>query len=259
MHQHATHGPEGTPLTSTAEPDVPGIDRHHLLVIGAGPGLGAAIARRFAHGRYRVTLLARDLGRLAELARELRASGAAVDTVAADASDPAGFQAAVSTVYAAAGAPGLMVYNAVLAGSDTLLDSDISHLQRAYNVDVVSAIVAARVAAEAMRAAGGGTILFTGGGFADRPVASLATVSLGKAALRSAATMLGDGLAPGAVRVASLTVAGVIAEGTPFSPARIADAYWTIAQSDGNWQSEFRFDGTATAAPARPARPSTRH
>jgi len=89
-----------------------------------------------------------------------------------------------------------------------------------------------------------GTIFFTGGGFADRPVASMATVSLGKAALRSAATMLGDELAPRAVHVASITVAGIIAEDTPFSPARIADAYWTLAQSEGSWQSEFRFDGT---------------
>jgi short-subunit dehydrogenase len=231
-------------LTSTAQPDVPGVDPRHLLVVGAGPGLGAAIARRFAHGRYHVTLLARDLRRLTDLARDLRTTGATADTVTADASDPEGLQTALRSVYAAGSAPGLLVYNAVLAAPDTLLDSDISHLQRAYNVNVVSAIVAARVAAEAMAAAGGGTILFTGGGFADRPVAKLATVSLGKAALRSAATMLGDELASRAVRVASITVAGIIAEDTAFSPARIADAFWAIARSDGSWQSEFRFDGT---------------
>ena len=214
-------------MTSTAQPDVPGIDRHHLLVVGA-----------------------RDIRRLTDLARDLHTTGAIVDTVAADASDPEGFQAALSSVYAAGSAPGLMVYNAVLAAPDTLLESDISHLQRAYNVDVVSAIVAAQVAAEAMRTAGGGTILFTGGGFADRPVASMATVSLGKGALRSAATMLGDELASRAVRVASITVAGIIAEDTPFSPARIADAYWTIARPDGSWQSEFRFHQQGTS-PAR--------
>ncbi|MGD0928606.1 MAG: SDR family NAD(P)-dependent oxidoreductase [Streptosporangiaceae bacterium] len=231
-------------MTSTAQPDVPSIDRQHLLVIGAGPGLGAAIARRFAKGGYRVTLLARDVRRLNDLARDLHTTGAIVGTVAADASDPENFRATLGSVYAASGAPGLMVYNAVLPAPDTLLESDIAHLQQAYDVDVISAIVAARVAAQAMRTAGGGTILFTGGGFADRPVPSMATVSLGKAALRSAATMLGDELAPHAVRVASITVAGVIAEDTPFSPARIADAYWRIARSEGTWQTEFRFEGT---------------
>lgn len=230
-------------LTSTARPDAPGIDRHHLLVIGAGPGLGAAIARRFAQGGYRVTLLARDVRRLKDLASELQTTGAIVGTIAADASDPEEFQATLGAVYAKSKAPGLMVYNAVLSAPDTLLESDITHLQRAYDVDVISAIVAAKVAARAMRAAGGGTILFTGGGFADRPVASMATVSLGKAALRSAATMLGKELAPHAVRVASITVAGTIGEDTPFSPTRIADAYWTIARSEGSWPSEFRFEG----------------
>jgi short-subunit dehydrogenase len=230
-------------LTGTAQPDVPSIDRHHLLVIGAGPGLGAAIARRFAQGGYRVTLLARDARRLKNLASDLRTAGAIADTIAADAGQPEDLRAVLSAVYAKGKAPGLMVYNAVLSTPDTLLESDIAHLQQAYNVDVISAIVAAQVGAQAMRAAGGGTILFTGGGFADRPVASLASVSLGKAALRSAATMLGSELAPHAVRVASITVAGIIAEGTPFSPARIADAYWTIARSEGTWQSEFRFEG----------------
>ena len=230
-------------MTSTAQPDVPSIDRNHLLVIGAGPGLGAAIARRFAQGGYRVTLLARDAGRLKDLASDLQATGAIVDTVAADASDPEDFQARLSAVYAKSKAPGLMVYNAVLSTPDGLLDTGITHLQQAYNVDVISAIVAARVGAQAMRTEGGGTILFTGGGFADRPIAKLATVSLGKAALRSAATMLGTELAPHAVRVASITIAGVIAEDTPFSPAHIADAYWTIARSEGTWPSEFRFEG----------------
>jgi short-subunit dehydrogenase len=235
---------EGKSVTSTAQPAVPGIDHRHLLVIGAGPGLGGAIARRFARGGYRVTLLARDLRRLTALASDLQAAGAIADSVAADASDPVAFQAALSAVYAASTAPGLMVYNAVLGAPDTLMDSDVAHLRLAYDVDVVSAIVAAQVAARAMRAAGGGTILFTGGGFADRPVAALGTVSLGKAALRSAATMLAEQLAPDGVRVASITVAGVIAEDTAFSPARIADAYWTIAGSERTWQSEFRFEGT---------------
>lgn len=237
------HRPErGTTLTSSGQPDVPSIDRYHLLVIGAGPGLGAAIARRFAQGGYRVTLMARDVRRLKDLASDLQATGAIADTIAADASDPEDLQAVLSAVYAKSKAPGLMVYNAVLSAPDTLLASDIAHRQQAYDVDVISAIVAAQVAARAMRTAGGGTILFTGGGFADRPVSSWATVSLGKAALRSAATMLGDELATHAVRVASITVAGVIGEDTPFSPTRIADAYWMIARSEGTWQSEFRFE-----------------
>jgi len=79
-----------------------------------------------------------------------------------------------------ASAPGVIVYNAVMGAPDRLLSSSVAHLQAAYSVDVISAIVVAQVAAPAMRAAGFGTILVTGGGFADHPIPALATVSLGK-------------------------------------------------------------------------------
>ena len=123
--------------------------------------------------------------------------------MAADASDPEGLRAALTSLYAGTGAPEVLVYNASMLTPDSLLSSDIARLYQAYDVDVVGAIVATQVAAPAMRAAGGGTILFTGGGWADHPRPALATVSLGKAALRPAATMLGAGLAGDGIRVAS--------------------------------------------------------
>ena len=164
--------------------------------------------------------------------------------MAADASDPEGLRATLTSLYAGTGAPGVLVYNASMLTPDSLLSSDVAHLHQAYDVDVVGAIVATQVAAPAMRAAGGGTILFTGGGWADHPGPTWGTVSLGKAALRPAATMLGADLAGDGIRVASITIAGQIRPGTPFSPDRIAEKYWSVVQSDGTWQSEFRFDGT---------------
>jgi short-subunit dehydrogenase len=231
-------------MTSSTQPDAPAIDARHVLIIGAGPGLGAAIARRFAEDKYHVTLVARRLERLRDLASSLAGTGAVIDTVTGDASDPEGLRSTLTAVYATGGAPGVLIYNAALFGLDSVLTSDAAHLQQAYNVDVVGAVVAAQVAASVMRAERAGTIMFTGGGFADHPVAAMATISLGKAALRSAATMLGADLADDGVRVASLTIAGEIAEGTPFSPGRIAEAYFKIVQQDGAWQSEFRFDGS---------------
>ena len=145
--------------------------------------------------------------------------------MAADASDPAGLRATLTSLYARPGAPGVLVYNASMLVSDSLLSSDVAHLHQAYDVDVVGAIVATQVAAPAMRAAGGGTILFTGGGWADHPGPAWATVSLGKAALRPAATMLGADLAHDGIRVASITIAGQIGPGTPFSPDQIAERY----------------------------------
>ena len=94
-----------------------------------------AIARRFADG-FRVTLA------------DTRAQ---IDTIAADASDPEGLGARVAKLYNEQGAPGLIVYNAVMGAQDTLLRSNVQHLQTAYAVDVISAIVVTQVAAPAMR------------------------------------------------------------------------------------------------------------
>jgi short-subunit dehydrogenase len=219
------------------------IDRDHLLLVGAGPRLGLAVARRFAVGGYRVTLLARKTDRLGELAQSLDDTGAEINTIAADASDSDDLRVRMTELYGSDGAPGVVIYNAVMGAPDQLMSSTAAHLQTAYAVDVIGAIVIAQVAAPAMRAAGFGTIVVTGGGFADHPIPALATISLGKAALRAAATMLGADLGPDGIRVATLTIAGQIVAGTAFDPERIAERYWEVVQTDGPWQAEFRFTG----------------
>lgn len=155
-----------------------------------------------------MTLVARSTDGLRDLADSLADTGAQIDTAAADASDSEGLAARMAELYSDQGAPSLIIYNAVMGAPDTLLDSTAVHLQTAYAVDVIGAIVVTQVAAPAMRAAGSGTIIVTGGGFADHPIPALATVSLGKAALRSAATMLGVDLEPDGIRVATLTIMG---------------------------------------------------
>ena len=219
------------------------VNRRHLLLVGAGPGLGMAIARRFAVGGYRITLAARSMDRLGDLAESLSDTGAEIGTLEVDVGDSEGLRARMTELYSGEDAPGVIIYNAVIGAPDQLLSASVAHLQAAYAVDVIGAIVLAQVAAPAMKAAGFGTMIVTGGGFADHPIPALATVSLGKAALRSAATMLGADLEPDGIRVATLTIAGQIVAGTAFDPARIAERYWDVVQTDGPWQAEFRFTG----------------
>jgi short-subunit dehydrogenase len=239
-------------VTSTADPEESGraeptrvgtVDPRHLLLIGAGPGLGLAIARRFAVGGYRVTLLARRTDSLGDLVESLDDTEAEIETLEADASNSDDLRARVMELYGIDNAPGVVVYNAVMGAPDQLMNSTVDHLQTAYAVDVIGAIMIAQAASPAMKAAGFGTILVTGGGFADHPIPALATISLGKAALRSAATILGADLAPDGIRVGTLTIAGQIVAGTAFDPEKIAERYWEVVQAEGPWQSEFRFTG----------------
>src|SRR4051812_11736759 len=216
-------------------------DPRHLLLVGTGPGLGAAIARRFAREGYRLTLVARSEPAIAQ---ELRMAGTEVVVLQADAGDPERLRSALAPLFAAPVAPGVVIYNAALMRSDDLLTVTPEQLADAYAVNVIGAVVTAQLAVPAMRAAGQGTLLFTGGGFADALPETLATLSLGKVTLRALATMLARQLRDDNIHAGSLTILGQIAPGTPFDPDSIADAYWAIGSEEPDaWREEYRFEG----------------
>lgn len=219
------------------------LDREHALVIGAGPGLGLAVARRFAREGFAITLVARHQASLAELADELRADGATVDTVTADAGDVAGFRAGLEQLSQRI-TPGVVVYNAAVVTFDSLLTADVRYLQNTYAVNVLGAITTAQVFTPAMRAAGSGTLLITGGGVARYPQAQRGSLTLGKFGVRASVELLAQELAADGVHVASVTVAGIIAPGTAVDPDVIAEDYWTLhTQPAGQWSTDIYFDG----------------
>ncbi|MGK5683093.1 SDR family NAD(P)-dependent oxidoreductase [Actinoplanes sp. URMC 104] len=219
------------------------LDPQHALVIGAGPGLGLAVARRFAREGFAITLVARDADNLAKLADELRADGATVDTFTADAGDVTGFRTGLEQLSQRI-TPGVVVYNAAVVRPDSLLATAAEELQHTYAINVLGGITTAQVFTPAMRAARSGTLLITGGGVARHPSARLGSLSLGKVGVRAAVTMLAEELAPDGVHVAGVTVAGGIAPGTPFDPDVIAGNYWTLhTQPPAQWSTDIYFDG----------------
>jgi NAD(P)-dependent dehydrogenase (short-subunit alcohol dehydrogenase family) len=219
------------------------VDPRHLLLIGAGPGVGAGVVRRFGREGFRSTLISRG-ETLDQLAAELRSEGLEIDAVIADIADLDGYRATLERMFSSGGAPGVVVYNAALPDPGEILDATLGRLRTAYDVDVLGAVVAAQVAAPVLRTARSGTLLFTSGGFADHPVPALASLSIGKAALRSAATLIAAGVKEHGIHAAAITIAGSVARGTPFDPDNIAELFWT-AHTDPTdaWQTEYRFTG----------------
>jgi NAD(P)-dependent dehydrogenase (short-subunit alcohol dehydrogenase family) len=219
------------------------VDRHHLLLIGAGPGVGAGVVRRFGREGFRSTLISRG-ETLEQLAPELRSGGLDIEAMAADIEDLDGYRATLERIFSAPGAPGVSVYNAALPDPGAILDATVERLRTAYDVDVIGAVIAAQVATPVLRAGGGGTLLVTSGGFADHPVPALATLSMGKAALRSAQTLVAAGVADDGIHAATVTIAGSVKPGTNFDPDNIAELFWT-AHTDPRdaWQTEYRFTG----------------
>src|SRR6201996_221517 len=219
------------------------VDPHHLLLIGAGPGVGAGVVRRFGREGFRSTLISRG-GTLDQLADELRSGGLEIEAVVADIADLAGYGERLERIFNASGAPGVVVYNAALPDPGQILETTVERLRTAHDVDVIGAVVAAQVAAPVLRAAGAGTLLVTSGGFADNPLPPMASLSIGKAALRSAQTLIAAGVREDGIHAATVTIAGVVRPGTNFDPDNIAELFWT-AHTDPKdaWQTEYRFTG----------------
>jgi NAD(P)-dependent dehydrogenase (short-subunit alcohol dehydrogenase family) len=218
-------------------------DPRHLLLIGAGPGVGAGVVRRFGREGFRSTLISRG-ATLEQLAPELRSLSLEIETVAADIEDLDGYRATLERIFVSPGAPGVVVYNAALPDPGQILDTTVERLRIAYDVDVLGAVVAAQVAIPVLRSAGGGTFLVTSGGFADNPVPALASLSMGKASLRSAATLVAAGVQDDGIHAATITIAGAVNPGTAFDPDNIAELFWTAhTAARGAWQTEYRFTG----------------
>ena len=197
-----------------------------LVVVAAGPGLGRAVALRFAREGAAVGLLARSTDRLADLVAEVSAAGApAVATAAADVGDEAGLRAALASLRAELGEATVLVYNgsAYVEGSVTAVPPDA--LRLAFDVGVVGALVAAQEAVPAMRAAGRGTVLLTGSVAADRASTSAAAVGVAKAGLRSLARSLHKEVAGDGVRVVTVTIDGVLSGPKALDVDEIADLY----------------------------------
>lgn len=214
-----------------------------LLVIGAGPGIATAVARRFGSAGFPVSLIARSETSLDAARAGLDAAGITdVVTRTADAARPEELAAALESVAEVRGNPEVLVYNAGWIRADQPGELDRQRHLDAYAVNVLGALDAATWAAPRMAAAGGGTILLTGG--MPVPVPGLVSLSLGKAGLRALTTMLAAEYGPRGVHVATVTVGGAVLPESDFDPDRIAEHYWRLyTQRPGEWETHVLFAG----------------
>lgn len=200
------------------------------LVIGMGPGLSAALARRFAAGGFTIAGFARSPQKSAALAAELAEQGCKLDLRSVDAGDFAALDAAVRAVEAQVGPVEVLVYNAFSAAPAVPSQIPLNGLVADFRVNVGGALAAVQAALPAMQARGKGTILLTGGGLALDPTPWLpaASLGIGKAGIRNLAQSLHKEMAGTPIRVGTVTITGQILAGTPLAPETIAERFWEL-------------------------------
>ena len=219
------------------------------LITGVGPGLGAALARRFAREGFQVGLVARSSDFIQALAKEISASGPRAIGVVADVSRPVEATAAVQRVRENLGSIGVLVHNPSSALGQGLLATTPEQFEQCWRVAALGGFICAQGTAADMLKAGDGVMLFTGATSSLRGGGWLA-FSSAKFAVRGLAQSLARELWPQGVHVAHVIIDGLIgsapgqarvpADEPLLDPDRIADAYWHLAMQDRSaWSLEL--------------------
>jgi short-subunit dehydrogenase len=214
-----------------------------IVIIGAGPGNGMAIARRFGSQGFAVALISRSAGK-GSMSKELYSLGITSAEFQADTAHPETVASAVAKAASSLGAVEVLVFNAAAVTFKPVLELTAQELIKDFTAGVASVLAAIHALAPDMMKHQKGSILLTGGGFAFRPNSNLASLGVQKASIRNLAMSLADELGPKGVRVATVTIMGMIKSRTAFDPDKIADVFYALHEDrSGSMGVEFEFKG----------------
>lgn len=199
-----------------------------LVIVGAGPGVSAGVARKFGSNGFRVVLIARTERSLQRSLEDLRQVQIESYGITADASDPDSVKAAFAQIENLYGATDVLVYNAAHIAPGDALSLTEQQLIDDLKVNTVGALTSAQQVIPDMIERKQGTLFFTGGGIALNPNPLYASLSIGKAAVRSLALSLAETLEPHGIYVGQVLIADHVQQGTYYDPDRIADVYWEL-------------------------------
>jgi NAD(P)-dependent dehydrogenase (short-subunit alcohol dehydrogenase family) len=221
------------------------------LIVGAGSGISASLARLFASHGLKVAVAARNAEKLQALASEI--GGAAF---AADAGAAAQVRQLFAEVTQSIGEPDIVVYNASGRVRGPLIELDPAEVEQALRISAFGGFLVGQEAARRLLARppeNRGAIFFTGASASVKGFARSASFALGKFALRGLAQSMARELSPQGIHVAHFVIDGGVRSQTRVEPAdrpdsmldpdAIAETYWHIAQQPRTawtWEVELR-------------------
>ena len=183
-------------------------DKETALVVGAGQGLSASLARLFASEGMNVAIAARNKEKLADLCR-----GTGARAYACDAADAGQVDALFAAVTADMGEPDMVVYNASNRARGPIQELDIEAVRAAIEISCFGGFLVAQAAAKQMIARNKGTILLTGASASVKGYPNSSSFAMGKFGLRGLAQSLARELQPQNIHVAHFVIDGGILQG----------------------------------------------
>jgi NAD(P)-dependent dehydrogenase (short-subunit alcohol dehydrogenase family) len=215
-----------------------------VLVAGVGPGLGLALARRFAREGYKVAMLARSRDRLDAMAAQ---DPDRLFAMPCDVTRPDEVAAAIEETERRLGPLACAVFNAGAFRPGSILEIEPADFEHCWRVGAYAGFLVGQAAARRMAGRGSGTILFTGATASLRGGARYANLASPKFALRAVAQSMARELGPRGIHVAHVVIDGQIGAaeaGAPpesrLSPDAIAEAYLDLhRQPRSAWSQEI--------------------
>lgn len=184
------------------------------LVVGVGPGIGAAVARAFGKKGYAVAMVSRSAKVTGPLKTEIEAEGGAALAVEADAGDEASLNAAFESVKTGLGNPEVAVYNAHNPGMTwpppSFADASVAAMRTSLDTGFIGAMLMCQSVLPAMVEAGKGTIIFTGATASLRGSAKFSLLACPKHALRAMAQSVAREYMPKGVHVSHVVIDGQV-------------------------------------------------
>ena len=211
-----------------------------IAIIGAGPGLGQATARRFGTEGFSVALISRTQTNVDELVAVLKAEGITARGYAANARDPEALGAALAAATTDLGPIEVLQYSPVPAKEfmKPVLETRAEDLVGPVEQSIYGPVTAVQQVLPGMRDVGRGTILFINGGSAVRPSGGVAGTSVAFAGESAYGQMLHDALAGDGIHVAQLIIPRGIGGGEPdHEPGALADRIWSLHRDRGAYRS----------------------
>ncbi len=212
------------------------------VVLGAGPGLGLAVARRFAQEGYGVVLATRLASEAAPLVEVLRREGHSAEGVGVDLTDPADVTAVVRGVGERHGRIDVLHFNPSAWREKDPLELSVAELLEDVTLGAAALLPAVQAARPYLPA--GARVLVTGSVAADEPWHRAASLGVQKAAVRNLVTSLDATLAPDGIRAVAVQINGSLAPEGAFAPPAIAEAMWrAVSRPDAEWTRHVPYDG----------------
>ncbi|MCO5994735.1 SDR family NAD(P)-dependent oxidoreductase [Actinoallomurus rhizosphaericola] len=199
-----------------------------IFVVGAGSGIGASVARRFAREGHPVGLVARSRTRIDAIVGDLRAAGHQAAAATGDITDPGDVERALGDLTSALGAPEVVCVSPLpdIRLIRPVLDTTAGDVRDALALTVVGASAVVQAVLPDMLDRGTGTLLFTTGGAAVRPSPERAVSAVAYAGLVSYLDLLAQTLPQRGIHVGRVTIVGAVGPGLTHEPDDIAEHLW---------------------------------